>query len=38
MVSDVHLGTPGVDYKAHAREYLARFGTLMQTAGRQARS
>jgi len=38
MVSDVHLGIPGVDYKAHAREYLARFGTLMQTAGRLARS
>jgi len=24
MVSDVHLETPGVDYKAHARDYLAR--------------
>ncbi len=24
MVSDVHLRTPGVDYKAHARDYLAR--------------
>ena len=24
MVSDVHLKTPGVDYKAHARDYLAR--------------
>lgn len=29
MVSDVHLKTPGVDYKAHAREYLARFEKLM---------
>jgi thiamine kinase-like enzyme len=28
MVSDVHLRTPGVDYKAHAREYLARFEKL----------
>jgi thiamine kinase-like enzyme len=25
MVSDIHLKTPGVDYKAHARDYLARF-------------
>ena len=24
MVSDVHLRTPGVDYQAHARDYLAR--------------
>jgi len=24
MVSDVHLKTPGVDYKAHARDYVAR--------------
>jgi thiamine kinase-like enzyme len=24
MVSDVHLKTPDVDYKAHARDYLAR--------------
>jgi thiamine kinase-like enzyme len=24
LVSDVHLRTPGVDYKAHARDYLAR--------------
>lgn len=24
MVSDVHLRTPGIDYQAHAREYLAR--------------
>ena len=24
MVSDVHLRTPGVDYKAHARDYLIR--------------
>ena len=29
MVSDVHLKTPGVDYKAHARDYLARFDKLM---------
>ena len=29
MVSDVHLRTPGVDYKAHARDYLARFERLM---------
>jgi thiamine kinase-like enzyme len=29
MVSDVHLKTPGVDYKAHAREYLGRFEKLM---------
>ena len=29
MVSDVHLKTPGVDYKAHAGEYLARFEKLM---------
>ena len=28
MVSDIHLRTPGVDYKAHAREYLARFERL----------
>lgn len=25
MVSDVHLKTPGVDYQAHAREYLRRL-------------
>ena len=25
MVSDVHLKTPGVDYAAHARDYLRRF-------------
>jgi thiamine kinase-like enzyme len=25
MVSDVHLKTPGVDYQAHARAYIARF-------------
>jgi thiamine kinase-like enzyme len=25
LVSDVHLKTPGVDYQAHARVYLARF-------------
>jgi thiamine kinase-like enzyme len=29
MVSDVHLRTPGVDYKAHARDYLARFERLL---------
>ena len=29
MVSDVHLKTPGVDYKAHAKDYLARFERLM---------
>ncbi len=28
MVSDVHLKTPGVDYQAYAREYLARFERL----------
>jgi thiamine kinase-like enzyme len=25
LVSDRHLGTPGVDYQAHAQAYLARF-------------
>lgn len=29
MVSDVHLETPGVDYRAHAHEYLRRFERLM---------
>jgi thiamine kinase-like enzyme len=29
MVSDVHLRTPGVDYRAHAREYLYRFEELI---------
>lgn len=29
MVSDVHLKTLGVDYKAHATDYLARFERLM---------
>jgi thiamine kinase-like enzyme len=29
MVSDVHLKTPGVDYQAHAKDYLARFDRLM---------
>ena len=29
MVSEVHLKTPGVDYKAHAKDYLARFERLM---------
>jgi len=38
MVSDVHLRTPGVDYKAHAADYLARFEGLIGTAGLQARS
>ncbi|UYN93449.1 MAG: phosphotransferase family protein [Enhydrobacter sp.] len=28
MVSDVHLRTPGVDYRAHAREYLGRLERL----------
>ncbi len=28
MVSDIHLRTPGVDYQAHAREYLTRFERL----------
>jgi len=29
LVSDRHLRTEGVDYQAHAREYLKRFDTLM---------
>lgn len=29
MVSDVHLKTPGIDYAAHARDYLRRFEQLM---------
>jgi thiamine kinase-like enzyme len=29
MVSDVHLKTPGVDYRAHAREYLKRLDHLL---------
>lgn len=29
MVSEVHLKTPGVDYRAHARDYLNRFEKLM---------
>lgn len=29
MVSDVHLRTPGVDYMAHAKDYLVRFEKLM---------
>jgi thiamine kinase-like enzyme len=29
MVSDVHLKTPGVDYAAHARDYLRRLEQLM---------
>jgi hypothetical protein len=28
MVSDVHLRRPGIDYTAHAREYLGRFAAL----------
>ena len=30
MVSDVHLKTPGVDYKAHARTYLDRLRTIQE--------
>src|SRR5476651_226489 len=29
MVSDIHLKTPGADYRAHARTYLARLDRLM---------
>jgi len=29
MVSDIHLKTPGVDYQAHAQDYLRRFERLM---------
>ena len=29
LVSDAHLKTPGVNYQAHARDYLARFDKLM---------
>ena len=29
MVSDVHLKTPGADYRAHARTYLTRLDRLM---------
>jgi thiamine kinase-like enzyme len=29
MVSDIHLKTPGIDYQAHAREYLRRFERLV---------
>ncbi|MFI5001762.1 MAG: choline/ethanolamine kinase family protein [Reyranellales bacterium] len=29
MVSDIHLRAPGVDYQAHARDYLGRFEQLM---------
>jgi thiamine kinase-like enzyme len=32
MVSDVHLKTPGVDYQAHAREYLKRLDHLLAAA------
>ncbi len=31
MVSDVHLKTPGIDYAAHAREYLRRFEQLLSS-------
>ena len=31
MVSDLHLKTPGVDYRSHAREYLGRFERLLQS-------
>jgi thiamine kinase-like enzyme len=31
MVSDVHLKTPGVDYQAHARSYIARFEAALAT-------
>ncbi len=30
MVSDVHLKTPGIDYAAHARDYLARVDLAFQ--------
>jgi thiamine kinase-like enzyme len=33
MVSDIHLRTPGVDYQAHAREYLSRFERLRSCMG-----
>ncbi len=29
LVSDVHLRTPGVDYRSHAREYLKRLDRLL---------
>ena len=29
MVSDIHLRAPGVDYQAHARDYLQRFERLL---------
>jgi thiamine kinase-like enzyme len=29
MVSDIHLKTSGIDYQAHAQEYLRRFERLM---------
>jgi thiamine kinase-like enzyme len=32
MVSDVHLKTPGVDYQAHAREYLKRLDRQLSAA------
>ena len=31
MVSDIHLKTPGVDYRAHAQEYLKRFDRLLSS-------
>ena len=36
MVSDVHLRTPGVDYKAHAATYLGRFEALMAMSALQS--
>jgi thiamine kinase-like enzyme len=29
MVSDIHLRAPGIDYQAHAKEYLQRFERLL---------
>jgi len=29
MVSDIHLKTAGIDYQAHAQEYLRRFERLV---------
>jgi thiamine kinase-like enzyme len=29
MVSDIHLRTPGIDYRMHANDYLRRFERLM---------
>jgi thiamine kinase-like enzyme len=33
MVSDIHLRAPGIDYQAHAREYLTRFERLRSCVG-----